>query len=252
VIQRATAYVAKYEAELGNLIGNEEYLQTWSNNRSRKQRRTSADVLLIEVGNEWSALRKVNRVDGNKVKEPENTFEESFGDSPADNTKRLVEMKEDSTRYNLGDVLREINSPTFPLKLLRESDVWRFSFEKSGTEKIEGVQTWVIRFTERGVQTLVHGDHGEMLHSTGTLWIEPQTGRVLKTEFLVDNPYTTPQVRGKTTVIYSSGKTLNMLLPHSMSEHYETTNSTIDCLADYSNFRRFEVNVKFDYGRPKP
>src|SRR6185436_2059929 len=163
VIQRATAYVTKYEAELGNLIGTEDYLQTWTSNRARKtQRRTSSDVLLIEVGQEWSALRKVNRVDGNKVKAPENPFEESFGDSPADNSKRLVKMKEDSTRYNLGDVLRDINSPTFALKLLRESEVWRFSFEKAGTEKVEGIQTWVIHFTERGTNSLVHGDHGEM------------------------------------------------------------------------------------------
>src|SRR5262245_17947084 len=87
VIQRATAYVAKYESELGNLIGTEEYLQTWTGNRVRKiQRRTSSDVLLIEVGHEWSALRKVNRVEGNKVKETANSFEESFGDSAADNS----------------------------------------------------------------------------------------------------------------------------------------------------------------------
>jgi hypothetical protein len=186
------------------------------------------------------------------VKAPENTFEESFGDSPADNSKRLVKMKEDSTRYNLGDVLRDINSPTFALKLLRESDVWRFSFEKAGTEKVEGIQTWVIHFTERGTKTLVHGDHGEMLHSTGTVWIEPETGRVLKTELLVENAYTQPAVKARSTVTYSPGKTLNMLLPRNMSEHYETTRSTIDCLADYSNFRRFEVNVKFDFGAPRP
>src|SRR5262245_5569767 len=64
VMQRASAYVAKYEADLGNLIATEEYLQTWSNGRNVRiaQRRTLSDVLLIHVGNEWSALRKVNRV----------------------------------------------------------------------------------------------------------------------------------------------------------------------------------------------
>jgi hypothetical protein len=253
VIQRATDYVTKYEAELGNLIGTEEYLQTWTSGRTRKmQRRTSSDVLIIEVGKEWEALRKVNRVDGSKVKEEDETFDQAFSDSAADNTKRLVKMKEDSTRYNLGDVVREINLPTFALKVLRESEVWRFSFEKDGTEKIDGVQTWVIHFSERGLQTLVRGDNGELLHSTGTLWIEPATGRVLKTDFDVENIYSKLPIKARTTVSYTRGKTMDILLPHQMSEHYETSASTIDCLADYSNFRRFEVNVKFDFGPPKP
>src|SRR5215831_12610110 len=75
VLQRATDYVAQYEAELGNLIGAEEYLQssTWFDNShpprvaKRAQRRTSSDFLIIQIGSEWSALRKVNRVDGLKV-----------------------------------------------------------------------------------------------------------------------------------------------------------------------------------------
>src|SRR5262245_27417207 len=64
VMQRASDYVTKYEAALGNLIATEEYLQTWTNGRNARiaQRRTLSDVLLIQVGTEWSALRKVNRV----------------------------------------------------------------------------------------------------------------------------------------------------------------------------------------------
>ncbi len=254
VLQRATAYVANYEAELGNLIGTEEYLQTWTNGRPARKtsRRTTSDVLIIQVGKEWAALRKVNRVNGAKVQKNEEGFGEAFGSTPADNVKRLVQMKTESGEYNLGDVVRDINSPTFALKVLRESEVWRFSFEHTGTEKVSGAPVWVIRFTERGLQTLVRGDRGELLHSTGTLWIEPATGRVLKTQFLVENPYTKQPVRARTEVSYSRAKTLDLLVPHTMIEHYDTTGSVIECLADYSNFRRFEVNVKFDFGPAKP
>ena len=35
-----------------------------------------------------------------------------------------------------------------------------------------------------------------------------------------------------------------------MVEHYETDYHTIDCRADYSNFRPFEVDVKFEIGKP--
>jgi hypothetical protein len=45
---------------------------------------------------------------------------------------------------------------------------------------------------------------------------------------------------------------VDLLVPKSMLEHYETRGSAIDCIADYSDFRRFEVEVKFDFGTTKP
>ena len=72
VLQRATDYVTKYEEELGNLIGTEDYVQkvAWLGSgtrygmiQKREERRTSADFLIIQVGRIWSALRKVNQVD---------------------------------------------------------------------------------------------------------------------------------------------------------------------------------------------
>jgi hypothetical protein len=177
---------------------------------------------------------------------------EAFEDSPANNSKRLLQMKTESSQYNLGNILREINLPTFALKILRQGEIERFNFEKSGTEKVSGVSTWVVHFAERGLQTLVRGDHGERLYSTGTLWIDPLTGRVLKTEFIVENPFAEPPVKARTIVNYTRGKTVDLLVPRSMQEHYEFRGSAIDCLADYSDFRRFEVDVKFDFGPTKP
>src|SRR5262245_11181669 len=254
VMQRASAYVAQYETALGNLIATEEYLQTWTNGRNARiaQRRTLSDVLLIQVGSEWSALRKVTRVDGSKLKTDEKGFAEAFEDSPANNSKRLLQMKTESTQYNLGNILREINLSTFALKVLRQTEIERFNFEKSRSEKINGVSTWAVHFAERGLQTLVRGEHGERLYSTGTLWIDPLTGRVLKTEFIVENPFADPPVKARTVVNYTRGKATDLLVPKSMLEHYESRGTSIDCLADYSDFRRFEVDVKFDFGPTKP
>src|SRR3989442_4274976 len=132
VLQRATEYVTQYEAELGNLIGNEEYVQnaawlapTGRGNRmvaKRLQRRVSSDFLIIQVGPEWAAFRKANRVDGSKVKETEPAFEDAFENSPEANQKRLLAMKAESTRYNIGDIIRDTNLPTLELKVLRKTD----------------------------------------------------------------------------------------------------------------------------------
>ena len=51
---------------------------------------------------------------------------------------------------------------------------------------------------------------------------------------------------------YSVGKKVAILVPSLMIEHYESTFINIDCKADYSNFRPFEVDVKFEIGAPKP
>ena len=158
VLQRATQYVTQYEEELGNLIGSEEYVQNaaWLFNTvrgttqvgQRLARRTSSDFLIIQVGPEWAALRKVNRVDGSKVKDVEPAFEDAFDDSADSNRKRLEQMKADSTRYNIGDIIRDINLPTFALKVLRKTEASRFSFQRTGDDKIEGVKTWAIHFQE--------------------------------------------------------------------------------------------------------
>jgi hypothetical protein len=259
VLQHATAYVDKYEEELGNLIGTEDYSQTvaWKSTTGRpgmiakrEQRRMSSDFLMIQLGKEWQALRKTNRVDGDKVKEKQQDFETAFDDSPQANTKRFNEMKADSTKYNIGGIQREVNLPTFALEVLRKTEVSRFEFEKAGTSKVNGTLTWAVRFKEMRGWTLVHGRPDQELFSHGTLWIEPESGRVLKTEFLVENNFETFPIHARLVVTYGPAKNLDVLVPALMLEHYEDQYDTIDCRADYSNFRKFEVDVKFDLKPP--
>src|SRR6185295_8541065 len=122
--------------------------------------------------------------------------------------------------------------PTFALKVLREDQVPRFEFVKHGTGKVGGIAVWEIRFQEQRSPTLVHGTGGESLTSNGTLWIEPGTGRILKTEFLVENPYSNPAAKGKVVVTYTPNAALGMLVPSEMTEHYETDLSAVDCIAN--------------------
>src|SRR5205814_1042261 len=123
---------------------------------------------------------------------------------------------------------REINLPTFALRLLRKSEVGRFSFERMGTAKIDGIQAWKIRFRETTGRSLVAGGNGEILYSSGTLWIEPETGRVLQTEFEVENPYAAAHVKGRIVVTYGTGKKTQILVPAVMVEHYESMYNTVD------------------------
>ncbi len=297
VVRRATEYVTRYEADLGNLIGTEDYVQTstWphelasADRRSAlgsistpnagtsqrtappfdpltgltgrtMQRRTAADFLIIKVGPEWGALREVHVVDGKHVDMDPTTFETAFDDSPASNFKRFNSMKAESTRYNIGDVLRESNLPTFALQVLRREEAGRFSFQMDGVEKIDGIQTWKVHFTENTGPTLVTTRKGEELFSNGILWIDPNDGRVLRTEFKVDNNLSKPRVESQMTVSYAPGKGVGILVPSVMLERYQTEadprigwENVIECRAQYSNFRRFQTDVKFEFEvEPKP
>ncbi|MND02278.1 hypothetical protein D3C83_216000 [compost metagenome] len=49
---------------------------------------------------------------------------------------------------------------------------------------------------------------------------------------------------------YDESSSLQMLVPVTMIEQYESTGSNINCRASYSNFRPFTVDVKFDLGKP--
>ncbi|HEY2385070.1 MAG TPA: hypothetical protein VGK48_28170 [Terriglobia bacterium] len=257
VLARASEYVAQYEGELGNLIGAEEYVQSsvWMDQSTppkvlmRSQRRTSSDFLIIQVGDEWAALRKVNRLDGNKVKQTEPSFDQAFDNSPAGNVKLLDNFKQESTQYNLGDVRRDINLPTFALHVLRKKELSRFSFERAGTAKVGGVQAWKVRFQEMTAPTLVVTGKNQPLYSKGMLWIEPDTGRVLQTEFDVESP--SPRLDAYIAVEYGAGKNVKVLVPTSMVERYESASNKVECSAGYSNFRPFEVDVKFEIDEPK-
>jgi hypothetical protein len=261
VIQRATEYVTRYEEELGNLIGSEDYVQNvaWKNAinqpgvvTKREQRRTYSDFLIVQVGSDWQALRKTNRLDGRNVKETQANFETAFEESPAANTRRINQMKVDSTLYNIGPVLRDINLPTFALRLFRKNQVSRFQFQKTAMAKVDGISTWIVAFKEIRGPTLVHGTGDQDLISHGRLWIEPDSGRVLKTEFAVESRFEDTSVEATIVVTYGRAKNLTVLVPTVMVEHYEGQFSSINCRAEYSNFRRFEVDVKFDIAPPKP
>lgn len=254
ILSRAAEYVAVYEdRQLGNVLVAETYLQTVSmhtgrTGNARQQRRLESDFLIVLVGADRMGIRKVNRVDGVDVKSSEVDLTAMMDDSPEGVRKRIAVLTEESSRFNIGPVLRHINLPTFALKVVRRENAPRFSFTQRGTDKINGIQGVEVRFQEVRGPTLVHGLHGESLPSSGAVWIEPATGRVLKTEFEVENPYA--KAKGRITVTYSANKALGILVPDDMKERYETDDGVVECTANYSKFRSFNVDVKSDIQAP--
>jgi hypothetical protein len=251
VLARAAQYVAEYEEnQLGNLLAAEDYVQDvelrgsqrFASGLRRQQRRTLSDFLILQVGRERVALRRVTRLDGKTVNENQQNFFE-LDNSPEGLRRQVAAISKESTQYNIGPILRQINVPTFALAVVRAAESKRFAFVKEDTRKIDGVETWEVRFKEQRSPTLTHGLNGESLLSSGALWIEPQSGSILRTEFAVENPFSDPPVRGRITVTYKQNKNLGMLVPAEMNERYESGSALVECFARYSDFRAFNVDV---------
>ena len=101
---------------------------------------------------------------------------------------------------------------------------------------------------------MVHDNENRDEFSNGTLWIEPETGQVLKTEMNVAGREGLMSFRAQTgEVSYKNNAKMAMLVPVSMVEHYIVNGRRVlNCQADYSDFHRFEVETHFDFGPQIP
>jgi hypothetical protein len=78
--------------------------------------------------------------------------------------------------------------------------------------------------------------------ATGELVVEAGTGVIRRTRFDLDRA----GVKVRLTTNYAREPRLNLWLPETFTERYDTTatQELVMCEASYSNYRRFEVNAK--------
>jgi hypothetical protein len=136
----------------------------------------------------------------------------------------------------------------------------RFEFRKR-SEMIGDVMAWRVEFVERGRPTVVRTLQGANVPLEGSLWIDPLSGRVVKTlvkSIGTPDPgqWTPPPGSGHTlmwvVVTYAPSETLRLWVPERMSEWARAANlSVVSSTATYVNFRRFEVNATETF-QPSP
>ena len=253
VTARASNYVVDYEQELGTVIAEEQYSQTaiWvrpsaalgsARRVRRERRRLLSDYLILRAGGLWIGFRNVLEVDGREVTERRDEFEAFFRETGELTRAQLAQLVNASAEYNIGDIRRNFNLPTFALMVLRPSLIDRFQFDKIEEETGEEVNAWMIGFKEHVRPSFVSGVLRDEPLLSGRLWIDPATGRVLRTEVIIDTEK--GSMNAEIRVRYQLDPRLGMWVPVEMEERYEIRNHEIEGKATYANFRRFEVEVK--------
>ena len=155
---------------------------------------------------------------------------------------RLTQIAESNARYNIGDVVRTVNDPTFVLAFLRPYNRDRVRFVPLGEERIGELSTWVVGYREVAVDgaSFIETQDGDPLLARGRLWIEPQNGRLVRSELITGDARV--EFTARVTVHYGWFPTVNLWLPAEMHEIYETAgpahgSPSITGTATYSNYR---------------
>jgi hypothetical protein len=279
VMQRAGAYVGEFERQLSGIVAEEHYVQDVL--ASAIERRCAAaatysevlncreahlvypvhtelrsDLLLVRPAgaSRWAELRDVFEADGRPIRDRGDRLTRLFlGETPSAPL-QLSRILDESSRFNIGDIERNINTPLFALQILEPANQRRFRFKRSGN-RIPGTfsrentptdafrvatEIWIIEYEEREPGTLIKTSGLKDLPARGRFWIDPESGRVMMSELVAGDR----KVKGTIDVSYQSQPLLGLLVPIEMREHYRNNKgSEIDGAATYGRFRQFQVNV---------
>ena len=247
ILARAAAYLEDYERTFSIVVSEEHYDQSARRGvgaiTSTQKRTLRSDVIVTNAGEDvWVAFRDVFEVDGRPVRDRDARLQRLFVETPSQAMVQGRRIMDESSRYNLGSLRRNVNVPTMALTYLRGSNQPRSNFKAIGRETVNGVRTDVIAFTERASPTVIRSASQDM-PATGRFWIDPVQGRIVKSELSVEAKAS----KTKITVTYAPVPKLTVWAPVSMKEEYSlSTRETINAEAKYSNFRQFNVAVSED------
>jgi hypothetical protein len=256
LVDRASAYVERFQQEFGSVVSEERYEQRVRRaaNATSVQRGGSvpaetvlvSDFLLVQVkGEGWLPFRDVFERDGKPVRDREERLATIFLTGGRNAFEQAKAVMNEGARYNIGNIDRNINTPTLPLVFLTRQHSHRFDFKLGKRNSDDpGVE---IEFRERTHPTFVSTTGGRDLPVRGRFWINESDGTVLRTELeAIDT-----SVEARIVVTYARDESIGLFAPERMEERYRRPRDPMEVVgtATYSKFRRFQVTTSEELAR---
>jgi len=193
-------------------------------------------------GTRWIQFRDVFEVDGRAVHDRTDRLAKLFLQPSMSTAKQAEKISEESSRYNVGTVVRNVNVPVLALSVLLPENQHQFLFNHPDTADARRADgAWAIDYREVETGTMIRTSGGQDLPIRGRFWIEPGTGRVLGSTIVAED-----HALGATIeVTYQPEPALHLLVPRDMRESYtqRADGASVTGLATYANFRQFQVKV---------
>jgi len=261
VLARAGVYATNYSRAIPVLIADEradEVLRGFGVESSNApgmegaghtEVRLMRGTLVIEArGNDkgWQVYRDIHEVNTKTLHPKDGRLEQLFREPTPTAATEIVTIVEASRRWQIGSVPRTFNVPTFAMMFLFPQNQWRFAFRRNGEKKVDGETVWVVDYQETKQPTLVVTNLGDEYPLHGELWIEPATGRLVKSKMIAENTKSLDGTRSGTEVFrpriiidvtYKYEPTLKVWVPLEMKQLYVKAAEQVTCAAKYSNFR---------------
>jgi len=278
LLEAAARYVLEFEASFQNLAADETYTQLSSQDMGPKELRgqalsyqanaahrmvTRADIVFARLAGAvpWGCFRDVYEVQGQKVRDSGRRLESLFATLPyMSATQRASNLLAESSRYNYGPAIRNINFPTLSLAFLHPMNQNRFAWSRGGRRRFGSVEGAEVQFEEVARPTIVDRGGQADLPARGRFWIDPVRGTVLRSEtsFNVEIDGVR-SARAFVATEYRPEPTLAMWVPAEMREEYEDLPSATvrffggrtEATARYAGFRRFTVSTEEDARLPE-
>jgi hypothetical protein len=181
----------------------------------------------------------VSEVDGKPVRDQQERLTKLFLEPSESALRRARDLADAGARYNLLNI-GTINNPLLVMAFLQEGYRERFRFNLAGLEKKLGPTVRQVQFQEWKIPSLIKGNSNADILSRGLVWIEEDTGRVVKTELQL-GARTASMIR--VTTLYKFDEELGINVPIEMRDWYPDGTGEIRGVATYGRFRRFQVKT---------
>jgi sulfatase modifying factor 1 len=270
LLNRAAWYLDYFIDRFENVVAEEQYAQsaasplpTYSPFTGRggapppssaeraRHRDLRSDFLLVKSP-ETEALvpfRDVIAVDGVVVRDRETRLARLFLNPAADAMAQAEQIRDEGARYNLGNMRSTIGNPVMALAVLQRSYQPRFRFSLGKEDRGMGANIWIVEYKEETAPAMIRGEAGTNLFAHGRLWVNAISGRVVKTELRVEQP----SIRAVVTTTFRSDDRFDIGVPLEMREAYTFGNgNSINTVATYGRFRRFDVRAEEEIHSPRP
>jgi hypothetical protein len=247
VMKRVERYVSEYGEKAAIVVGTERYEQKSAGSGSAEATRLLvSDIAFVRADaiRGWLGFRDVIEVDGRRVADREDRLARVLMGSQGryDEARRL---SDESARFNIGAIQRNFNVPTAALFFFSPENRDRFKFT---ARRVTDEGEWEIAFRETSTPTLIRTPEGQSVRSGGTIWVQPDSGAIVRTRLEIVTTLGRSQGQGHVDVVYRFVEALRMWLPSTMEESFTASRGAIwdrvTGRAEYSNYRQFTTTAR--------
>ena len=259
VLAREAAYLREFVQRFSDVVAEERYVQDAKTVPRARTRGTAvrsrlftrhvelmSDFLLVKLkeSGEWQAFRDVFDVNGEPVRDRDERLTKLFLNPTRSVLDDAYAIALEGARYNLGSAERTINNPLLVLAFLQAAYQPRFRFSLNTSDKDAGPGIWVLEYKEQSRPTLIRERTNSDVVAKGRIWVESESGRVVKTELAVNE-------LDNIVTLFRFDERFQIAVPVEMREEFWTDTESIVGVASYSRFRRFNVTTDEEFQEPR-